>query len=68
MIDKNSNDLVTRSNLEKSLGIRMSEYSTYSYLSLQFTQAKINLSNKLSNSIHLRRKTISNNEELIVNF
>ena len=68
MIDKNSNDLVTRSNLEKSLGIRMSEYSTYSYLSLQFTKAKINLSNKLSNSIHLRRKTISNNEELIVNF
>ena len=40
MIDKNSNDLVTRSNLEKSLGIRMSEYSTYAYLSLQFTKAK----------------------------
>ena len=68
MIDKKTNDLLARSNLEKSLGIRMSEYSTYSYLSLQFTKAKINLSNKLSNSIHLRRKTISNNEELIVNF
>lgn len=40
MIDKNSNDLLARSNLEKSLGIRMSEYSTYSYLSIQFTKAK----------------------------
>ncbi len=40
MIDKKTNDLLARSNLEKSLGIRMSEYSTYSHLSIQFTKAK----------------------------